>query len=1843
MDLRFPYSPAEVAKVRMVQFGIVSPDEIRQMSVVHIEHGETTERGKPKPGGLSDPRLGTIDRKMKCETCMANMAECPGHFGHLELAKPMFHIGFMKPVLSVLRCVCFNCSKILADEEDPKFKQAMRIRNPKNRLRKMLDACKNKTKCEGGDEIDVHGQDSDAPVKKSKGGCGAQQPKISIDGMKMVAEYKMQKKKSDDPEQMPEPVERKQQLSAERVLSILKRVSDEDCLLLGLNPEYARPDWMILQALPIPPPPVRPSVMMDTSSRSEDDLTHQLAMIIRHNENLKRQERNGAPAHIISEFAQLLQFHIATYFDNDLPGQPRATQRSGRPIKSICSRLKSKEGRIRGNLMGKRVDFSARTVITPDPTINIDQLGVPWSIALNLTYPETVTPYNIERLKELVEYGPHPPPGKTGAKYIIRDDGQRLDLRYLKKSSDQHLELGYKVERHLNDGDFVLFNRQPSLHKMSIMGHRIKIMPYSTFRLNLSVTSPYNADFDGDEMNMHVPQSFETRAEVLELMMVPKCIVSPQANRPVMGIVQDTLLGCRKVTKRDTFIEKDVFMNILMWWEDFDGKVPAPAILKPRPLWTGKQVFNLIIPKQINLLRYSAWHNDTEKGYITPGDTQVRIEKGELLSGTLCKKTLGTSTGSLIHVIWEEVGPDAARKFLGHTQWLVNYWLLQQAFSIGIGDTIADASTMEKINETISNAKSKVKELIKAAQEKQLEAEPGRTMMDSFENRVNQVLNKARDDAGSSAEKSLSESNNLKAMVTAGSKGSFINISQMTACVGQQNVEGKRIPFGFIDRTLPHFTKDDYGPESRGFVENSYLRGLTPQEFFFHAMGGREGLIDTAVKTSETGYIQRRLVKAMEDIMVKYDGTVRNSLGDVIQFLYGEDGMDAVWIETQKLDSLKAKKTTFDDMYAYEIDDPNWNPNYMLPEAVEDLKGIREIRSVFDAEVQKLEADRHQLGTEIAVTGDNSWPLPVNIQRLVLNAQKTFKIDFRRPSDMHPMEIVESVDKLQERLKVVPGDDYLSMEAQKNATLFFNILLRSALASKRVLKEYRLSREAFDWLVGEIEARFLQSLVAPGEMIGCVAAQSIGEPATQMTLNTFHYAGVSAKNVTLGVPRLREIINVAKKIKTPSLSVYLKPEVGKTKERAKTVQCALEYTTLRSVTQATEVWYDPDPMSTLIEEDVEFVKSYYEMPDEEIDPDKISPWLLRIELNREMMVDKKLSMADIAEKINLEFDDDLTCIFNDDNAEKLILRIRIMNDEAPKGELDESAEDDVFLKKIESNMLTEMALRGIPDINKVFIKNSKVQKFDDNEGFKAENEWMLDTEGVNLLAVMTNEDVDASRTTSNHLIEVIEVLGIEAVRRSLLDELRVVISFDGSYVNYRHLAILCDTMTYRGHLMAITRHGINRNDTGPMMRCSFEETVDILLDAAVFAESDYLRGVTENIMLGQLAPIGTGGCSLYLNEEMLKQAIEIPLPSYMEGGLEFGLTPGRSPISGTPYHDGMMSPNYLLSPNMRMSPITDAQFSPYVGGMAFSPTSSPGYSPSSPGYSPSSPGYSPTSPGYSPTSPGYSPTSPTYSPSSPGYSPTSPAYSPTSPSYSPSSPSYSPTSPSYSPTSPSYSPTSPSYSPTSPAYSPTSPAYSPTSPAYSPTSPSYSPTSPSYSPTSPSYSPTSPSYSPTSPSYSPTSPTYSPTSPSYSPTSPAYSPTSPGYSPTSPSYSPTSPSYSPTSPSYNPSARYSPSLAYSPTSPKLSPSSPYSPSSPSYSPTSPSYSPTSPSSPTYSPSSPYNNSGTSPDYSPSSPQYSPSAGYSPSAPGYSPSSTSQYTPHISEKDNKSVKDDKTGQ
>ncbi|EFC41754.1 RNA polymerase II [Naegleria gruberi] len=1752
------------------------------MSVCEVLHAETQEKGKPKESGLMDLRMGTIDHHLSCLTCGGNATECPGHFGHVRI-HPVFNVLFINTVVKVLQSVCIHCGKLLADKSSLQFKKASKFVNRRKRFKEMIDLCR-KDKCiiETGNKENEQNQEANIdPTFQPRNGCGGLQPKISRDGLKIFAEYK----KDTSAEAKQELT--KQELTAERALQIFKRIPAEDLELLGFDKDNARPEWMILTCLPIPPPQVRPSVHHGSADRSEDDLTHKLADIIKANAAIQKNEKSGTPLHQMEEMVRMLQYHCATYVNNEYPGVPTATTKSGRPLKSIRQRLKGKEGRVRGNLMGKRVDFSARTVITADPNIDIDQVGVPRTVASNMTVPEIVTPFNFERLNELVTNGPLTYPG---AKYVIREDGTRIDLRFASgKANDQiQLEYGYKVERHLQDGDVILFNRQPSLHKMSMMGHRIKVMPYSTFRMNLSVTTPYNADFDGDEMNLHVPQSLQTKAELLELMMVPRNIITPQSNRPVIALVQDTLLAASKLTRRDVFIAKDLMMNCLMHLIDFDGKLPVPAILKPKPLWTGKQLFTFLLPK-VNLENTSSTHEDlTDKKDhldhdIPEFDTKVLIDRGELVSGVLDKKSLGSSHGSLIHIIVNEKGVNEGKKFLGQCQRVINHWLINRGFSIGIGDTIADKATMEQIEETIRKAEKDVKLIVKDAQEGKLRAEAGRTIQQSFENQVNKVLNKAREDAGNKAKKSLKDDNNIKSMVTAGSKGSYINISQIIACVGQQNVEGKRIPYGFRNRTLPHFAQDDHGPESRGFVANSYLRGLTPQEFFFHTMGGREGLIDTAVKTSETGYIQRRLIKAMEDIMVKYDGTVRDAQGNVVQFLYGEDGMDAHKVESQSIDIMNLSDAKFQDKYWYNSlgSSPSFtNPTEssvsmpsggILKESFISTKVYDEILkdpatylSKVREEYKTLMEDRHILRTEIFPNAENKIVMPVNLKRIIKNAQKEYGIhpSIGKPSDMNPIYVIEKIKKLCDDLVVIKGTDELSTEAQTNATLLFSMFLRSTFSSKVVLKELCLTQEAFDFLVGEIRMRFHNCLAQPGEMVGSVAAQSIGEPATQMTLNTFHFAGVSSKNVTLGVPRLKELLNVAKNIKTPGLTIYLNNEYIGDFEKAKMVKEDLEYTTLGHVTAATSIVYDPEPANSVIEEDREFIEELLEeLKDTAVlDSTTLNPWSLRFELDKMMMSDT-LTMAQVAKKIQEEFQNDITCFYSDDNADKLILVVRIHKDDKEKEKdaqvakdpsdevLRKLEEEDIenstveFLRRLESNMLNELALKGYKDLKKVFLREENDKKVFSSSGVATVKQWVLDTEGCNLLAVLSHPYVDHTITTSNDVNEILDVLGIEACRNALMREMRKVIEFDGSYVNYRHLAILCDVMTHRGGLMAITRHGINRSDTGPLMRCSFEETVEILIEAATFADTDTLKGVSANVMVGQLAPIGTGCFGLYLDEELLKQAVAVK-PSFvtetksMYGSLG-ATTPYHTSGLATPYHGGVATPYHggasspwtqgAMTPLGRTpSPEYQGGFSPSPYNSAFSPVAS---SPTSPGhqggYSPSSPGnYSPTSPAYSPSSPNYSPTSPAYSPTSPNYSPTSPAYSPTSPNYSPTSPAYSPTSPAYSPTSPNYSPSSPAYSPTSPRATSPGAGYSPSSPAYSPTSPSYSPSSPNYSPSSPAYSPSSPNYSPSSPAYSPSSPSYNPGG-GYSPSSPAYSPTSPSYSPTSPSYSPSSPAYSP--------------------------------------------------------------------------------------------------------------------
>ncbi len=858
-----------------IKFGILSPDEIRKMSVAAIVSPETyDEDGTPLRGSVMDPRLGAIEPGQVCPVCGNTMASCPGHFGHIELALPVINVVFVRHVYDLLRATCPNCNRVkIPPEEAEKYRKYLaRLRERYPKLAKKLSEFLKKRAMKA----------NVCPI------CKAKQPKIKLE--KPTTFYEVGEERKEMVRLTPIDIRRR-----------FENIPDEDLELIGFDPRDARPEWMIFTVLPVPPTTVRPSILVETGIRSEDDLTHKLVDIVRVNERLREHIAAGAPQIIIEDLWELLQYHVTTYLDNEVPGIPPAKHRSGRPLKTLAQRLKGKEGRFRGNLSGKRVDFSARTVISPDPYISINEVGVPLDIARVLTVPERVTPWNIDELRKYVLNGPYKWPG---ANYVIKPDGTRIDLRYVKdlKSLAESLAPGWIVERHLKDGDIVLFNRQPSLHRMSMMGHVVRVLPGKTFRLHLAVCPPYNADFDGDEMNLHVPQTEEARAEARELTLVQNHILTPRYGGMIIGAIQDYISGAYILTSKATLLTREDVIDLLAAAK-YVGPIPEPAILSPKELWTGKQVVSLFLPEDFNYhgrANISAGHlkcEDVECFW----DSYVVVRKGKLLLGVLDKKSIGAEQcENLLHWLTKEYGVEYAKEFMDHLFRMFVRVLEKRGFTMRLDDVAIPPEAKEGIEKIIKEAFEKVRELVKQYMEGKLELLPARTPEETLEIKILEILAEARDRAGEEAAKYLDPFNYAFVMARTGARGNILNLTQMAAALGQMTVRGERLWRGYMGRALPHFERDDLGPLARGFVVNSFYSGLSPTEMFFHAAGGREGLVDTAVRTSQSGYMQRRLINALQDLYVEYDGTVRSADGSIVQFLYGEDGVDPMKAAHQK-------------------------------------------------------------------------------------------------------------------------------------------------------------------------------------------------------------------------------------------------------------------------------------------------------------------------------------------------------------------------------------------------------------------------------------------------------------------------------------------------------------------------------------------------------------------------------------------------------------------------------------------------------------------------------------------------------------------------------------------------------------------------------------------------------------------------------------------------------------------------------------------------------------------------------------------------------------------------------
>ena len=886
--------------VDKIKFGLLSPDEIRKMSAARIITADTyDEDGLPIPSGLMDQRLGTIEPGQRCQTCGNLVSNCMGHFGHIELARPVIHVGYAKKVLKVLRSICPECSKLLLSEEEKERFRKKQLAHRKRYFEGDIDFSKIIFK--------------KARKTKTCPYCSAKKKKVIIE--KPTTFYEEEETKGS------------RRITPIEILERLKKMSDGDLRILGISPETARLEWVIFTVLPIPPVCARPSITLDSGIRSEDDLTHKLVDVIRINQRLRENIDAGAPHLIVEDLWELLQYHVTTYFDNQVSGIPPARHRSGRALRTLTQRLKGKEGRFRSNLSGKRVDFSARSVISPNPYISINDVGVPEKVARILTIPTNVNDWNIEEMKQLVLNGPNKHPG---ANYIIRSDRRRIDLRYVKDREmiADMLAPGFTVERHLNDGDLVLFNRQPSLHRMSIMAHEVKIMKGKTFRLNLTVCPPYNADFDGDEMNLHVPQSEEARTEAELLLKVQEHILSPRFGGPILGGIQDFISSVFQFTSKESLYTKKETLELLFNGGVFETNPEfrledmEPEVKEPEPLYSGKQIFSTLFPDDLNLKVRSKFckHCDECKEEDCESDAFVSIKNGKLLTGTLDENTLGAiQPNSILQRIIKDHGNARGRIFLDNSTKMLLAVIRKNGLTMGLDEVFVRGEAEKEIKKILKDANDRSKELIQAFYDDNkeiLKRAPGRTMKETLELRIRSELSNARKEAEEVAAEYIGDDAHSVIMTKSGARGNILNLGQMSAVVGQQAIRGERINRGYSSRTLPHFKKEDLTPKARGFVAASYRNGLRPAEFFFHAMGGREGLVDTAVRTSQSGYMQRRLVNALQDMVIENDGTVRNSDKNIIQFKFGDDGINPMNSDHGKavnLDVLLLKAKALDE------------------------------------------------------------------------------------------------------------------------------------------------------------------------------------------------------------------------------------------------------------------------------------------------------------------------------------------------------------------------------------------------------------------------------------------------------------------------------------------------------------------------------------------------------------------------------------------------------------------------------------------------------------------------------------------------------------------------------------------------------------------------------------------------------------------------------------------------------------------------------------------------------------------------------------------------------------------
>lgn len=994
-----------------------------------------------------------------------------------------------------------------------------------------------------------------------------------------------------------------------------------------------------------------------------------------------------------------------------------------------------------------------------------------------------------------------------------------------------------------------------------------------------------------------MPQNDEAESELRYLANIPNHIVSPSGNSPIIGIFQDSMIGSFLFTRKNVKFDRKQAMNLLM-----KTNVYTTTRLFDNPdkkEFSSQEILSEIIPK-ITLKYETKLFKETEDPNTS--NNVLEIRNGELRRGQFEKGVLGGSSKGLLHRIRNDYDMMACKDFVDNLQGIITEYMKTTGFSVGISDLIANDATNNEIEKIIGNKKKEVENLIDQVHLGIFENKTGKSNEEHFETQVNNILNQASNDAGNAGINSLSSDNRFVSIVTSGSKGNNLNISQMISCLGQQNVDGKRIPYGYTNRTLPHFKQFDDTPKARGFVESSFISGLSPDEVFFHAMGGRVGLIDTAVKTSSTGYIQRRLIKGMEDIQVMYDHTVRNNKNKIIQFKYGGTSFDTTYIENLQFGLIKMNMNDIYEYFNYTFENQDKHLKLIYsPDALKQFKSadhMSKLKERVGKEVNEMIEKRNKMIEKVYQNIDEAKIfLPIHFTNMIESVKNIFEISPENLTNITPLRAYEIID-----------EKYNILHHMFKPCPKFKVAYYFYMNPANILHKKKYHEDALVFLCDKIIYTYKKAIVNPGEMVGMVGAQSLGEISTQMTLNTFHYAGVASKsNVTRGVPRIEEILTLTKKLKNPSMTIFLKEADMYDTDRAYKVGSRIEHTKFADIISKAEIYYDPSDKKSNITYDDELMNEYNEFSsildecygDEEDDDDdggegegsdevkeddRENRWIIRIEMNETAMLDMNITNEDIHYTLKTLYEDKISCFYSDYNSDnKIVFRIRLKNNKLKlKGSA--TQEDYIYVvKTFQDRILNEMVIRGVKDIDKVNLRKIKDYRVYNPEtgNYEKKEVCVLDTEGTNLLDVLALDSIEANKTFTNDILEMYHVLGIEAARNCLFNEMLEVMEFDSTYVNHHHIHLLCDRMTCNEKMVSIFRHGLNKDNIGPIAKASFEETSEMFLQAARHGELDMMRGVSANVMCGQEGNFGTSCFQTYIdNDKLFELNSEMDITSY---------------------------------------------------------------------------------------------------------------------------------------------------------------------------------------------------------------------------------------------------------------------------------------------------------------------------------------------------------------------------